>query len=365
MSREAPRTLYTLTSQYQKNSEFIDYEVIVLDCGSVIPLSENMLSNYGPNFRLIRFDPSPSPAKAINMAVKECKGTYVTICIDGARMWSPGILSETLAILEKQPEAIVSTLSFHLGAEIQNEAIEKGYNQQQEDLLLEKINWKKNGYLLFEISVPDPSCANGWFLPNAESNCLTLSKKQFYNVGGMDERFNSPGGGLVNLDFFYKICLKEADIYILLGEGTFHQFHGGVSTNVSVSDHPWSIFNDEYRMIHGKDYTFPEYKPVFAGLLNSNTLSMLQYSYGKITQKLTMIEEANLALAVKSKEQEASMEKMQQQFVNEKNDLMIILTALQEKITSAELMIKNIISSKSWKMTRPFRFLSEAIRRFV
>ena len=37
----------------------------------------------------------------------------------------------------------------------------------------------------------------------------------------------------------------------LLGEGTFHQFHGGVATNVPMSEHPWARYQAEYQAIYG------------------------------------------------------------------------------------------------------------------
>ena len=49
--------------------------------------------------------------------------------------------------------------------------------------------------------------------------------------------------GLVNLDFFRQVVESSlCTSGILLGEGTFHQFHGGVATNVSLDEHPWILF---------------------------------------------------------------------------------------------------------------------------
>jgi len=41
---------------------------------------------------------------------------------------------------------------------------------------------------------------------------------------------------------------------VLLGEGSFHQFHGGVATNVEMENHPIHEFMQEYKNIYGKPY---------------------------------------------------------------------------------------------------------------
>ena len=41
-----------------------DYEVIVLDAGSVTPLEENFVKSFGENFRLVRSKATPSPGVA-------------------------------------------------------------------------------------------------------------------------------------------------------------------------------------------------------------------------------------------------------------------------------------------------------------
>ena len=81
MQREASRTLYTLSSIYQKGSNENEYEVIVVDNGSLIPIEETFVKSFGANFHLIRFKPSPSPAAAINNAVSMSHGNLVMICI--------------------------------------------------------------------------------------------------------------------------------------------------------------------------------------------------------------------------------------------------------------------------------------------
>ena len=68
-------------------------------------------------------------------------------------------------------------------------------------------------------------------------------QKKCLDLGGFNEGFVSPGGGLVDLDFFREAI--ESNLFeplLLLGEGSFHQFHGGVATNVPLNNHPWIPF---------------------------------------------------------------------------------------------------------------------------
>ena len=71
--------------------------------------------------------------------------------------------------------------------------------------------------------------------------------------------------------------LAEAHPIILLGEATFHQFHGGVATNVAMNDHPLAVFAAEYKRIRGTDFRpvgrrplyFGSYRDACKGLYNS------------------------------------------------------------------------------------------------
>lgn len=286
MQREAPRTLYTLSAKYQINVGENDYEVLVVDNGSSIPLSNSFVRSFGSNFHLIRFEPCPSPAAAINKAVRMSKGDLVMICIDGARMLSPGIIDLTLRAFKAYKDPIVATPAYHLGPKIQNDSITDGYNQQIEDVLLETINWKLNGYQLFTISTFAGSSSKGWFLSLNESNCLTLSKKDFGKLYGFSESFKSPGGGYVNLDFYKRACESINPLIVLLGEGTFHQVHGGVATNSPKSSNAAQAFHNEYVQIKGEDYTPPITKPIYWGQIPVEAIRFLHLSTELLMQHI-------------------------------------------------------------------------------
>jgi hypothetical protein len=60
-----------------------------------------------------------------------------------------------------------------------------------------------------------------------------MSRDLFFETRGFDERSRTPGGGLVNLDFFARAVAATGCVFTLLGEGTFHQVHGGAATGLS------------------------------------------------------------------------------------------------------------------------------------
>jgi glycosyltransferase involved in cell wall biosynthesis len=256
MRREAARTLFTLSAAYQRGVEASSYEVIAVDNGSADPLSSAEVEAFGPNFRLRSLPPgSPSPCAAINGAVAASRGEFVMVCIDGARMLSPGLLRQAMTALSIYPHVFVYTLGMHLGHKPQNELIEEGYDQRAEDRLLAGLDWRADGYGLFSISSVAYSSRTGFLSDLSESNCFALRRGDFDALGGFDEGFRSPGGGLANLDFFNRASEAEhLRPIMLLGEATFHQFHHGVATNVPRSDHPWQAMAAEYVALRGRPF---------------------------------------------------------------------------------------------------------------
>ena len=98
--------------------------------------------------------------------------------------------------------------------------------------MLESLDWRRDGYQLFRIATLAGSSRHGWFAPLGESNCVFVTRNTFKILGGFDEAFDYPGGGLLNLDFYRRACERpETELVILLGEGSFHQYHGGATTD--------------------------------------------------------------------------------------------------------------------------------------
>jgi glycosyltransferase involved in cell wall biosynthesis len=261
MAREAPRTLYSLSAAYQQHIAADDYEIIVVDNGSMPPFDAKVIDSLAGNFRLLRLDPAPaSPARAINRGLAEARGKVVGVMIDGARIVTPGMLHFARRGVELYPRALVVTLGWYLGRDLQRWSMEAGYNQQREDEMLTSIGWPQDGYRLFEIAAFDESSVDGWFSRIEESNALFLSRDSWNRIGGIDERFDAPGGGYVNLDTLARAMeLPDSELVVLLGEATFHQFHGGIATNRSYRDlsHSLNKWEEQYQAIRQRPWRAP------------------------------------------------------------------------------------------------------------
>ncbi|MEM7581926.1 MAG: glycosyltransferase [Acidobacteriota bacterium] len=282
MHREAPRTLHSLSPDYQQNVGIDDYEVIVIDNGSKTRLGPEFIANVGGNVQYFHLaEASPSPAYAINLGVSMARGQHLGIMIDGARMLTPGVLHHTLLALEGFDRAVVATLAFHLGPNLQNLSQKQGYDAAAEDELLASIDWPADGYRLFDIAALAGSSEYGWFLPMAESSCLFMPRSLFEELGGFEERFSSPAGGFANLDFYYRACqLPNSQLVMLIGEGSFHQIHGGLMTNCSAEDgqQTWKRFDDEYQQIRGTRFSWPDRQPMLLGNVSKPAIPWLEKS---------------------------------------------------------------------------------------
>jgi glycosyltransferase involved in cell wall biosynthesis len=265
MAREAPRTLYSLSAAYQRHFAADDYEVIVVDNGSAPPFDPDVLAQLEGNFRLIRMEQAPpSPVPAINRGLAEARGKLIGVMIDGARIASPGLIAMAAMADRLADRAAILTLGFHVGSQVQPKSVLQGYNQEIEDRLLAESRWMENGYRLFDISVFALSSAGGWFKPISESNAIFMRKVLWNEIGGFDVRFQSPGGGYVNLDTLSRaVALPGVTVVTLLGEGTFHQVHGGVATN--ARDNVQDAFQAEYAAIRGGPFKTPAYKSLYFG----------------------------------------------------------------------------------------------------
>jgi hypothetical protein len=276
--RELPRTLTSLGPEYQRHIDADDYEIIVVDNGSAPPIE---LRDAPKNARLVRIDDAAaSPAAAINRGLAEARGDVIAVMIDGARLASPGLLHYGRHAARLYERAIVASLGWYLGFDYERFAVAAGFDAAAEDALLDAVSWPADGYRLFEIATLDDSSVDGWFPPISESNCLFLSRATWDQLDGVDERFVTPGGGLLNLDTFSRaLGLPASELVILLGEGTFHQQHGGSATglrNEAFAGH-WDTWAAEYEAIRGHAYStpMPERAPTYLGTLPAPVLERL------------------------------------------------------------------------------------------
>ena len=267
MARELPRTMRSLSPAMQVGVERSDYELIVVDNGSTRPFNLEDCRRWGADLDVLTIAPAAaatSPARAMNLGLAKARGELIGAMIDGARIASPGLIAAAREAARNGERAVILTLGFHLGYKVQMESVHEGYDQAREDRLLEDARWTEDGYRLFGISVFAGSSQGGWFKPIRESNALFMRRGLWNELGGFDERFVTPGGGYVNLDLLSRaVALPDVKIITLLGEGTFHQVHGGVATNaVQGIDH---LFAAEYAKIRGKAYQAPDYDSRYFG----------------------------------------------------------------------------------------------------
>ena len=268
MRREAARTLRSLAGQTGIDPD--EYEVLVVENGSSDPLDPAQVGACGPQFRYLPYaEANASPAGAVNFGLRHAAGEWVAVMIDGARLASPGLLQTAMAAARLGARTVIATTGWHLGPESQQQSILHGYTPEREDAALAAIGWPETaGYRLFEISSPAHSAREGIFRLPYESNFLCLRAAVLRDeLGGCDERFDLPGGGLVNHDLFRRACdLPEVEIVLLLGEGTFHQLHGGISTNpVGAPRDLGARWQRQYRQLRGETFTKSARQPRLFG----------------------------------------------------------------------------------------------------
>jgi len=283
MARELPRTLRSLAPGYQQGIAADDYEVIVVDNGSPTPVDEAALAALGSQVQLVRVDPAPpSPAHAANVGAEVARADFVGLLIDGARIASPRVLAHALLARHVAARPVVATLGWHLGTTLHANAGEAGYDQAAEDRLLAELDWERDGYRLFEAATLAESSSRGWFAPMGESNGLFMDAATWRELGGLDERFVLPGGGLANHDFFRRACeLDGTQLVVLLGEGTFHQIHGGAATSGRIG---WDDMHAEYVALRGRPYQPPQNERLYLGTVPASALPHVEHAAQRAMQ---------------------------------------------------------------------------------
>ena len=280
MARELPRTVRTLSPSLQRDIAADDYEIIVIDNGSKQDFPADQLQQLGANISTHRMlHPAPSPVAAIHHGMDLARGDLIGVLIDGARMASPRLLATALEAARLHTRPVIGTLSFHLGPDVQMRSVERGYCQDVEDQLLASVDWVADPYRLFEISVFAEASRNGWFSIPAETNALFLTREHWNSLGGYDPAFVTPGGGLANPDMWTRACADTSGrIVLLLGEATFHQFHGGIATSATRQSPILPQFRAEYERIRGRVFAFPTGTPLFLGQLHPKALASVKRS---------------------------------------------------------------------------------------
>ncbi|MEO0437597.1 MAG: hypothetical protein AAF098_11885 [Pseudomonadota bacterium] len=283
MPLQAANTIRSLLPGYQRGCRSSDYEVIIVENRSSELLDPGFLKGLPGNFRyVLRDEVASTPVFAVNEAARLARGDMLGIMIDGARLVTPGIVRGILRAQASIKNPVVSVPGYHIGSELQQTAVAKGYDASVDQRLLASVDWQEDGYRLFEIACLSGSCAGGFFLPNSESNCLAMPVQVWRDLEGMDERFTLRGGGMVNLDLYRRACEHPGIQHVVLpGEGTFHQFHGGVTTGgepPAARDVFIDQIKSQYSELRGQEFASPQTHPVYIGGFHDATLPFLEYS---------------------------------------------------------------------------------------
>jgi hypothetical protein len=285
MAPQAKRTMESLSTAYQRGVSAEDYEVIVVENESNNNLSEDDVTAFGENFSYFRRSESqPTPVFAINYGASKARGTHICVMIDGARMVTPGMVSYMLAAAKLEENAVIASPGYHLGPKLQQLSILEGYNQEREAKLLEDIQWPHDGYRLFEVACLSGTCRAGFFAPISESNCICVSRSLYERLGGFDEGFTETGGGQVNLDFYKRaVELPETVLFLLMGEGSFHQLHGGITTGKKGEDRKQAMTDHfaQYASLRGGPYSAPDKRCIYLGSVPDSAVKFINHGTNK------------------------------------------------------------------------------------
>jgi cephalosporin hydroxylase len=141
--------------------------------------------------------------------------------------------------------------------------MDDGYDQAYEDRLFDGIDWPQAGYRLFEIGhfIGDRDWLDGMW----ESNCLFVERSHLEQVGAFEEHFSVAGGGYANLELYERLgSSADTTVVSIIGEGSFHQVHGGTTTNqVDPEVRRSRVFGygQEYAALRGRPFAGPG-KPI-------------------------------------------------------------------------------------------------------
>lgn len=278
MPRQALNTLRSLSPEYQQGVTGYEYEVIVVENRSRRNMDAAAVARLPGIFHyFLRDEPGVSPAAAINFGFQQARGRYICLMIDGARLVTPGIVQHALMAFRITSDAMVVVPGYHLGEGEQQFHLSRGYTEEKEQQLLQDIDWLNDGYRLFEIACWSGANPRGFFNPFMECNCLFISAEIFRETGQADERFNLSGGGSLNLFIYRKAATHpRTQCFMLAGEGSFHQLHGGVTTSeVEGREDMLKEQNAQLCRLLGYDFRSPAVEPILLGKVRGPALPYL------------------------------------------------------------------------------------------
>jgi glycosyltransferase involved in cell wall biosynthesis len=233
MAGQLANTLKTLLPGYQRGIAATDYEVVLVENASDDCLPDSVIGSLPGNFKyFLREEAGNTPVPAINFAFQQCRGDYIGLIMDGARMLSPGVLETAAMARALSADALTAVPGYHLGEQEQHFNEDPATALEDERKLLAGIDWESDGYELFRVATFSGANRSGYLHPIMECNCLFASRDNYAAIGFADPQFTLHGGGSINLHMYRSLgLLPGTQLFVTPGEGSFHQYHGGVTTS--------------------------------------------------------------------------------------------------------------------------------------
>ena len=284
-------TLRSLSSLYQQSVDPADYEVIVVENESDDMCPAQDIAELGDNFHYHRRqETGVSPVAALNFAVEHCRGALLGLVLDGAQMLSPRVLEYALMATAMADDPVVTVPGYHLGEVDQKDSLNSGHSESLELARLEELDWQENGYRLFQYACFSSGNKAGYLQPMLESSALFCSRDAYLAMGGAPLGFDQPGGGSVNLYIYRKMLMRPtAQLFVLAGEGSFHQFHGGVTTSgKSNREALLKSFDLRLEELYGEPFKATAREPQILGAITHYAQPMLAQSLQKSLRRFAI-----------------------------------------------------------------------------
>ena len=240
MRREAARTLHSLSRAYQRGIADLAYEVRRrrqrIEPGPEAHRAEEVAA-FGPEFRLLDMgaDAPPTPIPALNAGIAAGRGRNFALMIDGAHVLTPGVLRHGMTGLARlRARGRRHRPVVRRPGPAARRGRPRATTRPSEDRLFEAIEWPVDGYRLFEIGhfIGDGAASATGSTASSSPTASSPPASALEQIGGFDEAFSMPGGGYANLDLYERLAVAPGtNVVTILGEGSFHQVHGGTTTN--------------------------------------------------------------------------------------------------------------------------------------